>query len=111
MQLYSLGGQPDWFPLGRPRDVRELRGRSRTRWREEDAIKVATWWNTAPPVWRASVLRGMPVYFVQDIETSYYPEDEAMRQHVLASYREEFHYMTISGWNRGRLAELGSRRS
>ncbi len=41
-----------------------------------DAIKVATWWNTAAPVWRASVLRGIPVYFVQDIETSYYPDDE-----------------------------------
>jgi glycosyltransferase involved in cell wall biosynthesis len=26
---------------------------------------------------------------------------------VLASYREEFRYMTISGWNRDRLAELG----
>ena len=44
---------------------------------EEDAIKVATWWNTAAPVWRASVLRGIPVFFVQDIETSYYPDDEA----------------------------------
>ena len=39
---------------------------------EEDAIKVATWWGTAEPVWRASVRRGRPVFFVQDIETSYY---------------------------------------
>ena len=42
-----------------------------------DAIKVATWWNTAAPVWRASVLHGIPVYFVQDIETSYYAEQPA----------------------------------
>ena len=48
---------------------------SRRRWRASDAIKVATWWATAPPVWRASVTRGIPVYFVQDIETSYYPGD------------------------------------
>jgi glycosyltransferase involved in cell wall biosynthesis len=53
------------------------------------------------------VLRGIPVFFVQDIETSYYPEDEAMRHHVLASYRHEFRYMTISSWNRERLRALG----
>jgi hypothetical protein len=44
-----------------------------------EAIKVATWWNTAAPVWLASVRNGIPVYFVQDIETSYYPHDERTR--------------------------------
>jgi glycosyltransferase involved in cell wall biosynthesis len=58
-------------------------------------------------VWLASVRHGIPAYFVQDIETSYYPDDEQMRDAVLASYREEFHYMTISAWNRGRLRALG----
>jgi glycosyltransferase involved in cell wall biosynthesis len=58
------------------------------------------------PVWLASVCRGIAAYFVQDIETSYYPDDEAVRRAVLASYREEFQYMTISGWNRDRLGEL-----
>ena len=72
-----------------------------------DAIKVATWWDTASPVWLASVTHGVPAFFVQDIETSYYPGDMAMTAHVLASYRQEFRYMTISGWNRDRLAELG----
>jgi glycosyltransferase involved in cell wall biosynthesis len=55
----------------------------------------------------ASAVKGIPVYFVQDIETSYYPDDEAMRNSVLASYRNEFHLMTISSWNRERLEELG----
>jgi glycosyltransferase involved in cell wall biosynthesis len=73
---------------------------------ELDALKVATWWNTAAPVWRASVLRRIPVYFVQDIETSYYPDDEVVRHAVLDSYRPEFRYMTISSWNRDRLREL-----
>ena len=36
------------------------------------------------PVWRGSVRRGIPVYFVQDIETSYYPDDHALRGRVLA---------------------------
>ncbi len=74
---------------------------------EVDAIKVATWWMTAAPVWRASIPRGIPVYFVQDIETSYYPDDERARHAVLDSYRPEFRYMTISAWNRERLRELG----
>jgi GT2 family glycosyltransferase/glycosyltransferase involved in cell wall biosynthesis len=105
--LYTLGDPPDWFELRAPVHnfedydglVEALAG--------VDAIKVATWWNTAAPVWLASVLNGVPVYFVQDIETSYYPDDESTRHAVLDSYRPEFRYMTISSWNRERLRELG----
>jgi len=105
--LYTLGEAPDWFELRAPvrsfEDYTELIEALAPL----DAIKVATWWNTAAPVWMASVLRGIPVYFVQDIETSYYPDDEVVRHAVIDSYRPEFRYMTISGWNRERLAELG----
>jgi glycosyltransferase involved in cell wall biosynthesis len=62
---------------------------------------------TAVHVWRASIPRGIPVYFVQDIETSYYPDHERARHAVLDSYRPEFRYMTISAWNRERLREMG----
>jgi GT2 family glycosyltransferase len=107
VQLFSLAGQPDWFPLDAPvREFATYQDLSDALARE-DAIKVATWWETAPWVWRASVTRGIPVYFVQDIETSYYPGDRAAQNSVLASYREEFRYITISGWNRERLGELG----
>jgi GT2 family glycosyltransferase/glycosyltransferase involved in cell wall biosynthesis len=107
VRLFTLGDVPDWFALKVPvvtfedydELVDELAG--------IDAIKVATWWNTGAPVWRASVVRGIPVFFVQDIETSYYPDDEQTRHAVLASYRQEFRYMTISGWNADRLRELG----
>jgi GT2 family glycosyltransferase/glycosyltransferase involved in cell wall biosynthesis len=107
VELFSLAGQPDWFPLEAP--VREFATYPElaAALADEDAIKVATWWETAPWVWRASVTRGIPVYFVQDIETSYYPGDQAAQNRVLASYREEFRYITISGWNRERLVELG----
>jgi glycosyltransferase involved in cell wall biosynthesis len=47
------------------------------------------------------------VYFVQDIETSYYANNPGLQDTVLASYRHEFRYMTISSWNRDRLRELG----
>jgi GT2 family glycosyltransferase len=104
--LYTLGGAVDWFDLRAP--VRSFPDYDAlvAALAQEDAIKVATWWATGPPVWRASVRRGVPVFFVQDIETSYYPESERGRSMVLAGYREEFRYMTISGWNRDRLREL-----
>jgi GT2 family glycosyltransferase len=105
--LYTLGEQPDWFELRVPVHSFEFYDELVEDLARVDAIKVATWWNTAMPVWYASVLRGIPVYFVQDIETSYYPDDESVRHAVLDSYRPEFRYMTISGWNRERLQELG----
>jgi GT2 family glycosyltransferase len=106
VSLFTLGEPPDWFALRVPvhsfADYDELS----TALAQLDAIKVATWWITAAPVWAASVVRGIPVYFVQDIETSYYPDDERARHAVLDSYRPEFRYMTISSWNRERLREL-----
>jgi GT2 family glycosyltransferase/glycosyltransferase involved in cell wall biosynthesis len=105
--LYTLGGEPDWFDLRVPVRSFEFYDELIDALADLDAIKVATWWNTAAPVWYASVLHGIPAYFVQDIETSYYPDDEAVRHAVIDSYRPEFRYMTISGWNRERLRELG----
>jgi GT2 family glycosyltransferase len=105
--LYTLGQPPEWFPLRVPVHSFEFYDELIDALAALDAIKVATWWNTAAPVWRASVLHGIPVYFVQDIETSYYPDDESARHAVLDSYRPEFRYMTISSWNRDRLRELG----
>jgi GT2 family glycosyltransferase len=106
VSLYTLGEAPEWFPLQAPvrsfADYQELANALA----EVDAIKVATWWMTAVHVWRASIPRGIPVYFVQDIETSYYPDHERARHAVLDSYRPEFRYMTISNWNRERLREL-----
>ncbi|MGC2373891.1 MAG: glycosyltransferase [Solirubrobacteraceae bacterium] len=105
--LYTLGDAPEWFELRAPVHSFEFYDELVNALADIDAIKVATWWNTAMPVWRASVTRGIPVYFVQDIETSYYPDDESVRHAVIDSYRPEFRYMTISGWNRERLRELG----
>lgn len=105
--LYSLGRQPDWFELRVPVHSFEGYDELVAALAPIEAIKVATWWMTAPEVWAASVARGIPVYFVQDIETSYYPDHEQARHAVLDSYRPEFRYMTISAWNRERLRELG----
>jgi len=107
VELWSLGDAPAWFPLRAPVRTFEDYDDLVEALAPIEAIKVATWWNTASPVWSASVLHGLPVYFVQDIETSYYPDHEIVRHSVLASYRPEFRYMTISTWNRDRLRELG----
>jgi len=105
--LYTLGPQPDWFDLRVPVHSFETFEALRDALAALEAIKVATWWTTASAVWQASLLKGRAVYFVQDIETSYYPGNERVSSRVLASYQQEFRYMTISGWNRDRLRELG----
>jgi GT2 family glycosyltransferase len=106
-ELWSLDGPPDWFdldvPVRRFRSYRQLTAELE----KQDAVKVATWWATAAHVWRASVRRGIPAYFVQDIETSYYPGNPEVHAHVLASYRQEFRFVTTSGWVGDRLRELG----
>jgi GT2 family glycosyltransferase/glycosyltransferase involved in cell wall biosynthesis len=107
-ELWSLDGPPDWFDLHVPVRTFEDYDALAASLAEEDAVKVATWWNTARYVWRASVRRGIPAYFVQDLETSYYDEDDYdTRARVLASYRPEFHVFTTSEWVRERMRELG----
>jgi GT2 family glycosyltransferase/glycosyltransferase involved in cell wall biosynthesis len=107
VELWSLAGPPDWFDLKVP--VRTFRryGDLIEALKPIDAVKIATWWETASPVWESSVVHGIPVYFVQDIETSYYRDSEPTRHIVLASYRHEFRYLTTSAWNAERLRELG----
>jgi GT2 family glycosyltransferase len=107
VELWTLDDPPDWFDLKAPVRSFEEYADLVEALTPVRAIKVATWWNTAAPVWQASVVAGIPVYFVQDIETSYYPDSPELQSAVLASYQHEFRYMTISSWNRDRLRELG----
>ncbi|HEX8064974.1 MAG TPA: glycosyltransferase [Thermoleophilaceae bacterium] len=104
--LYTLDRAPEWFDLRVPVRTFDDYDELTAALAEVDALKVATWWNTAAPVWNASVRRGIPVYFVQDIETSYYPHHPHVHPHVYATYREEFRYMTTSQWVADRLREL-----
>ena len=110
VSLYSLGGQPEWFPLDVQVRSFEDYDQLAAALGEQDAIKIATWWVTGAAVWRGSLERGRPVFFVQDIETSYYAGRDAvqerMRNAVLSGYREEFRYMTISERSVQELAKL-----
>jgi GT2 family glycosyltransferase/glycosyltransferase involved in cell wall biosynthesis len=107
VELWSLDGPPDWFELRAPVRSFEEYDDLVEALAPIEAIKVATWWHTVDAVWEASVTRGIAVYFVQDIETSYYPDHPYARNEVLASYRSEFRYMTTSSWNRDQLRGLG----
>lgn len=107
--LWTLGPPPEWFALRCPVRTFADYDALTAALAPLDAIKVATWWNTAIPVWRASMRHGIPVYFVQDIETSYYRDAAERRYAVLDTYRPEFRYVTTSSWNAEHLAELGLR--
>ncbi len=60
------------------------------------AIKVATCVGTAPTVWRASVLTGLPAYLVREPHTSESRHSAHAENTILASYRPEFRFMTGS---------------
>jgi GT2 family glycosyltransferase len=106
VSLHTLEAPPEWFDLRVPVHTYPGYDELAQGLAPLQAIKVASWWKTAEHVWRASVVNGVPVYYVQDLETSYYPDGESRRHEVLASYREEFRYLTISGWIRDQLRAL-----
>ena len=105
--LYATSPAPSWFPLKVPVKTFASYQLLENDLREQEAIKVATWWETAPSVWRSSITKGIAVYLVQDIETSYYEEFDPISQEVIAWYKKEFNYLTTSTWNRNQLGELG----
>jgi GT2 family glycosyltransferase len=72
----------------------------------EQAIKVATWWETLDPVWMASIKNGIPVCMLQEFETWFYDkEDVVARSAVVASYKREFRYFTIASYQRDELEQ------
>jgi glycosyltransferase involved in cell wall biosynthesis len=73
----------------------------------QEAIKVATWWETSFPVWLSSVRKGRPVNFVQEFETWFYPNDVVAQAMVVACYRKEFQNLTISSYNLEELQAIG----
>ena len=97
VELWTLAEPPDWFDLRAP--VRRFASfeELRAALAPVDALKVATWWETAECVWEASVAHGIPIYWVQDIETGYYRDPE-QRARVVASYRPDFRYFAGSQW-------------
>ena len=106
VELWTLAGTgPDWFDLRVPVRTFADYPSLASALAPLDAIKVATWWETSPWVWEASLRRGIPVFWVQDIESSYYSVPER-RAEVIACYRGEFKCFAGSQWIADRLAHL-----
>lgn len=107
IELWALEDQPKWFQL--KVKVKKFKNYEQliSALEKEEAIKVATWWETAEPVWLASVTKGIPAFYLQDVESSYYKDDKYMQNFVLSKYKKEFTYLTICNWNKAQLAELG----
>jgi GT2 family glycosyltransferase len=106
-ELWCLDAGPSWIETRTP--VRSFISYDEltSALMNEDAIKIATWWETAYPVWKASLRRGIPVYYIQEVETWFYPNDKRAQQSVIASYRPEFQNITISQYNLDELTGMG----
>lgn len=107
VEIWSLQGAPTWFDLRVPLRTYRLYEDLLLSLRSEDAIKVATWWETADVVWLASVNHGVPAYLVQEFETWFYPTDAVAQAAVVASYRPEMIAETEASYQRQELAEVG----
>jgi hypothetical protein len=108
VEVWSLEGQPTWLELNTPVKTFQSYADLLVALRNEDAIKVATWWETAQVVWLASVNTGVPAYYVQEFETWFYPDDASGKAAVAASYRKEFVQVTIASYQQGELRAIGS---
>jgi GT2 family glycosyltransferase len=105
-EIWSLDASSAW-PIDVPtRSFKNYRKLTEALEREE-AIKVATWWETAAPVWMASIKNGIAVNFIQEIESWFYPDDPDAQRTVIACYRKEFKNLTTSSYNLDEINQLG----
>lgn len=106
IEIWSLDNKPVW-PIDVPtrsfKNYRQLTAALE----HEEAIKVATWWETAYPVWFASLKKGIAVNFIQEIETWFYPDDYDAQRVVVSSYRKEFRNLTTSSFNYDEIRSFG----
>ncbi len=106
VEIWSLDSKPVW-PIDVPtrsfKNYRQLTAALEP----EEAIKVATWWETAYPVWFASLRKGIAVNFIQEIETWFYPNDYDAQRVVVSCYRKEFKNLTTSGYNLEEIRSFG----
>lgn len=107
VEIWSLQGEPDWIENVVPIRTFANFPALRRALERSDAIAVATWWETALVVWLACVDRGIPVHYVQEFETWFYPGDVISQSAVASIYRREMSLVTIADYQRDELAELG----
>ena len=106
VEIWSLDNKPVW-PINVPTRTFKNYRQLIAALEPEEAIKVATWWETAYPVWFASLRKGIAVNFIQEIETWFYPNDYDAQRVVVSSYRKEFKNLTTSSYNYDEIRTFG----
>jgi len=107
VEIWSLQGAPAWMSSNVGVKTYRTYFDLIAALRNEEAIKVATWWESAQAVWLASVNTGIPAFYIQEFETWFYPNDKIGQAAVASSYRKEFASLTIADFQKAELAELG----
>lgn len=105
VEIWSLEGNPNWFDLSLNVKKFENYDDLGAALCHEDGFKVATWWETGNVVWEASINKGIPVNFVQEFETWFFPENLRIQAAVVASYRKEFAYIATGGYQQSELRD------
>lgn len=106
-ELWALDKHPTWTQLDVPTRTFKNYRQLIDALEQEDAIKVATWWETALPVWLASIKRGIPAFVVQEIESSFYPGQPEIQKTVVSCYRKEFNNITSAEYTLDEIRSLG----
>jgi GT2 family glycosyltransferase len=109
VQIWGLDKNPSPWEISDNIKIRTFKNYDRliVALSQEKAIKIATWWETAFPVWLSSVTTGVPVYFIQEFETWFYPDNLIAQASVVSCYRKEFHNATISSYNLEEIRSIG----
>lgn len=106
-QLWALDKAPTWMKLDVPvKTFKNYKLLIRSL-KNEEAIKVATWWETAAPVWEASVSKGIPAFVIHEIESAFYPDNQAIQATVISCYRKEFNNIISCGFTLDDIRSLG----
>jgi glycosyltransferase involved in cell wall biosynthesis len=106
-QLWALDKAPTWMTLKTPvRTFKNYRLLTQAL-KKEEAIKVATWWETASPVWESSIVKGIPAFIIHEIESAFYPDNPTAQVAVVSSYRKEFNNIISCGYTLDGIRSLG----
>lgn len=106
-ELWALDKAPTWTELNVPTVTFRNYPTLVKSLKEVEAIKVATWWETAAPVWEASISKGIPAFIIHEIESAFYPNNPAVQAAVISCYRKEFNNIISCGYTLDGVKSLG----
>lgn len=106
-ELWALDKHPTWTELRVPTRTFKNYEQLTKALENEEAIKVATWWETAMPVWLASLRKGIPAFVIHEVETAFYPNNPLVQSTVTTSYRKEFNNIISCGYTLEGMQALG----